>query len=142
MLNDIIIGISQALDAKFPGSDIHVDEIQQDLNPPCFLIVSLMNTEVQKLGDRYWREHSFDIHYFPQNIVKPFREAATVGGALQTVLEYITVNGALVRGTERRYELVDGVLHFFVNYNVFVRKIKDPADYMETLEHSQLVKGD
>jgi hypothetical protein len=141
MLNEIIDGISRALAGEYPGYSIYIDEIKQGLNPPCFLIVNLMNTEVKKLGDRYWREHSFDIHYFPQRQTKPAREAATVGDTLLMVLEYITANEALIRGTDMRHELIDDVLHFFVNYNVFIRKLKDPAPAMETLGHGQRVKG-
>lgn len=142
MLNDIINGISVALNAEYPGLQIYIDEIEQGMQTPCFLIVNLLNRETQKLDNRYLREHSFDVHYFPESITKPTREAATVGTKLFDVLEYITVNGALVRGTDRRHELVNDVLHFFVDYDVYIHKLKDPAPYMETLEHTQVLKGD
>jgi len=142
VLNDIINGISVALNAEFPDLQIYIDEIEQGMQTPCFLIVNLLNRETQKLDNRYLREHSFDVHYFPESITKPTREAATVGTKLFDVLEYITVNGALVRGTDRRHELVNDVLHFFVDYDVYIHKLKDPAPYMETLEHTQVLKGD
>jgi len=142
VLNDIINGISVALNAEYPGLQIYIDEIEQGMQTPCFLIVNLLNRETQKLDNRYLREHSFDVHYFPESITKPTREAATVGTKLFDVLEYITVNGALVRGTDRRHELVNDVLHFFVDYDVYIHKLKDPAPYMETLEHTQVLKGD
>ncbi|MGL5512133.1 MAG: phage tail terminator family protein [Sporomusa sp.] len=141
MLNDIIDGISIALDAEFPDYQIYIDDIEQGMKTPCFLIVNLLNRETQKLDNRYLREHSFNVHYFPENITNPRREVTTVGMQLFDVLEYITVNGSLVRGTSRRHEIVNDVLHFFVDYNVYIHKLKDPAPYMETLEHIQQVKG-
>ena len=142
MLNDIINGISVAINAEFPDLQIYIDEIEQGMQTPCFLIFNLTNRETQKLNNRYLREHSFNVQYFPKSITKPTREAATVGTKLFDVLEYITVNGALVRGTDRRHELVNDVLHFFVDYDVYIHKLKDPDPYMETLEHTQQVKGD
>jgi len=57
-------------------------------------------------------------------------------------LEYITlINGDLVHGTEMHYEVIDGVLHFFVNYNLFVKKAEIPVDGMETLTVNNDVKG-
>lgn len=142
MLIAMIDGIGRALGGEYAGLSVYTDEPKQGLSPPCFLIVNLMNTETHHFGDRYRREHSFDIRYFPEDAAKPAREAAAVGEALFMVLEYITVNGSLLRGTDMQHQLIDGVLHFFVNYNVFIRKLKDPAPYMEVLDQRQRVKGD
>lgn len=55
-------------------------------------------------------------------------------------LEYITVTGDLVRGTKMKYEVVDGVLNFFVNYDLFVYKVADSIP-MEDLSQDVTVKG-
>ena len=56
-------------------------------------------------------------------------------------LELISVDGNTVRGTVMHSEFVDDVLHFFVNYDMFVYKgqTKEPA--METVEYSSDAKG-
>ena len=57
-------------------------------------------------------------------------------------LEYITLlNGDLVRGTNMHYEVIDGVLHFFVTYGLYVTK-KDilEEDLMGELIHHGGVK--
>ena len=56
-------------------------------------------------------------------------------------LELIPVLDAVLRGTEMNYEMVDGVLNFFVNYNCFVYKV-DEKILMETMQsHKTNVKG-
>lgn len=142
MLIDMIDGIGRALGCEYAGRPVYTDEPEQGLSPPYFLIVNLMNAEAHNFGDRYRREYSFDIHYFPEDAAKPAREAAAAGEALFLALEYITVNGSLIRGTDMQHQLIDGVLHFFVKYSVFIRKLKDPAPYMEILDQRQRVKGD
>ena len=55
-------------------------------------------------------------------------------------LEYITVTGDLVRGTKMKYEIIDGVLNFFVNYDLFVYKVVTP-DVMEEISENVTMKG-
>ena len=55
-------------------------------------------------------------------------------------LRYITLpNGDMLRGTSISYEVVEGVLHFFVNYNMIVNIPKE-LPTMETLEIDQHTK--
>lgn len=134
MINDIIKGISVKLNQAF-GADykIYVEDIKQGLVEPCFSIVALEPSQSAKLPNRYFRSYPFDIHYFPESNNKPKAEMYEVGEKLLIELEYITVLDNLCRGTKMRYELVDGVLHFFVNYDLFVKKEVDQGVYMENL---------
>ncbi len=54
MLNKIIIGISQALDAEFnsenEGYIIHTENVEQGLEEPCFFIFSLKPSSKQLVG--------------------------------------------------------------------------------------------
>jgi hypothetical protein len=122
MLNKTFIGIAQKLNEVF-GDDykVHIDKIEQDLQAPCFYIKALKPSNEQKLGNRSERVQPFDVHYFP------LAEAYTVEcmdmvEKLYDALEYITVGTDLVRGTKMDVDLQDGVLHFFVNYDMFVLK--------------------
>ena len=60
---------------------------------------------------------------------------------LHSALEYITVDGDLIRGTDMHCEFVDDVLNFFVNYDMYVYKEDDGEESMETFEHNTTVKG-
>lgn len=127
MLENTITGISRALyDAFGEEYERYVDKVTQDLNEPCFLIIPLNQGREQKLGRRYELSQSFDVHYFPKSEDNTL-ECAGVLERLYDVLEYITVSGDLVRGTDMRGEIVNGVLHFFVDYNVFLWRPEEKA---------------
>ena len=61
-------------------------------------------------------------------------ELFTVAGDLMECLEFITLpNGDVLHGTSMSYEVEDGVLHFFVNYNLTLRRPSEETP-METLD--------
>lgn len=140
MLNKTIIGISQALNQAF-GDDynIYIDNVEQDLNAPCFLVLPITKSQEQRLGNRYERFQTFDIHYFPSNTEKYTRECMDVVEKLFDVLEHITVDGDLVRGTSMNSEIQEGVLHFFVDYNMFLTKQQERIN-METIDSDVSLK--
>ena len=51
------------------------------------------------------------------------------------------VDGDLTMGTKMRSETVDGVLNFFVNYDMFVYRKDDGEPEMEELTEETTVKG-
>ena len=143
MVNDLIDGISVKLNQVF-GDDyrIYSENVNQGLKEPCFFIAVLNPTQSQVIGLRYFKEHPFDIHYFPSSKDGGNQEIQDVASKLFDALEYITLlNGDLVCGTEMHYEKVNDVLHFFVKYNMFVHKQVEVADEMETLTVNNNVKG-
>lgn len=61
---------------------------------------------------------------------------------MMDILEYIAVGGDLLRGSNMRYEVVDGVLHFFVNYDLHVLRVPDvPEESMESITIESNTKG-
>ena len=56
-------------------------------------------------------------------------------------LEIIDVDGDLCRGTEMHYEVVDDVLSFFVNYDMYVYKKEAVQPVMEIVDYNANVKG-
>lgn len=151
MLNKIIIGISQALDAEFNSENeeyiIHTENVEQGLDEPCFFIFSLKPSSKQLVGNRYERKYPFDIHFFPDTelvdgISTINNQINEVTERLFTALEYITVDNSLVRGTSINAEKVDDVLHFFINFNMIVKKETEPIDTMGSLTIKQKLGGD
>lgn len=139
MIDSIIAGISNALYDVF-GYKNFKNEIPQDLNPPCFYI-SCLDPKIKKyIGTRYLQRNHFVIQYFPSAGDDPKGECYGVGERMFECLEVIPVDDFFLRGTEMRFELVDGVLHFFVDYNAFLRKAVQ-KDKMETLQDAVHVKG-
>lgn len=137
MTNDIINGIAVKLHEAFPNVTIYKESIHQGMKEPCFLIMPLESTQDAKLPNRYWRTYFFDVHYFPKSELQPKTEMLSVAETLFFELEHIFCLENPLRGVKMRYEIMDNVLHFFVNYNLFVKKRTEPIDFMETLDYEQ-----
>lgn len=141
MINSIIEAISVALDGEFgDGYEIHMEEIRQGLKEPCFFIQCLNPTVEHFLGDKYFRTNQFCIQYFPETGEKR-RECSAVAERMWRCLEYVTRDGGErpMRGTRKKYEVVDDVLHFFVNYDCFVHHGGERRESMDELASSTRV---
>lgn len=125
MLNSIIDGISVKLDGTFGEKfTIYSENVEQGINEPCFFICPLNPSKVPYPNGRELKKNSFDVHYFPRSKDKSF-EINEVAEMLLEELEYIEIDGDLVRGTNMNFEIIDNVLHFFVDYNYFTIKSND-----------------
>lgn len=141
MINKIIDGISVAINSEFGDPyEIYTESIEQGLVEPCFSILCLNPTINQVLGKRYFRTNQFCIHYFPSSDEKQ-SECHSVMEKLMNVLEIINVDGDQCRGTNMHSEVVDNVLSFFVNYDMYVYKEKDNEPNMETVTFGTTAKG-
>ena len=89
---------------------------------------------------RYYCKNQFYIQYFPKNDRKR-RECTEIAERLMQCLEYITPeeDELPVRGTKPRYEVIEGVLNFYINYDYFVIKT-DEQSALETIEIKSGVK--
>lgn len=147
MINKIIDGICEKLNESFgDGYEIYTELKNQGLKEPCFSVMCVNPINNQVIGNRYFRNNLFSILYFPAS-KEPKAECNTVLEKLYLALETIkiketlpdeSIKESLVRGTNMRGELVDGVLNFLVNFNLFVYKVED-ADLMEeVIQQSEL----
>ena len=141
MGNDIVEGIALRLGEGFPDVEVHRDEIAQGFDAPCFFILPLRTTQTAKLDNRYFRRHSFDVHYFPQQGAGASADVQVVAAALLMGLEYIRMGDDLIRASRTEYEVHDGVLHFMVDYDAFVLREREKVPYMMTLTQRQSTKG-
>lgn len=136
MIMTIIEAISIALDAEFQEKEysFHMEEIKQDLKEPCFFIMCLNPTIQQFVGKRYFRKNQFVIQYFPEATQDCKKECNEVAERMVCCLERILATTKdTFKGTEMNYEVIDGVLNFFVNYDCFVDKVEQ-LECMETME--------
>lgn len=140
MVNRIIYGISNALSKSFQGVRIYVDNVEQGLEEPCFFIVPLISKEKPLLDVRAMRSISFDVHYFTRSGNLDLQATAST---LYRVLKRITLlkentfegeSEEMLNGFNMRHEVVDGVLHFFVDYKPLIRYEKDPVEKQENLD--------
>lgn len=136
MIEDIINGISNTIYSVFGDNyKIYADNsIEQGLKNPCFFISVLNPSQETKLKDRYFRTYPFIIQFFPKNENDNI-ELLNVAEILTETLEFITLlNGDVLQGSNFNYEVVDGVLHFKINFNLFLRKVREAENKMEALK--------
>jgi hypothetical protein len=122
--NDLRHAVHTALAAAFP--DIPIMEEAGAPAPPCFLVRLISPEHRHVLGRRYLRIHPFDIQFFA---AEPQAEQMyAMAEQLTEVLQHIEAGGRQVRGAKMRFEIVDDVLHFFVEYSfhVWAPKADDP----------------
>ncbi len=138
MINPIIAGISNVLYETF-GYENFKNEILQDLKPPCFYISCMEQKTKKYIGTRNLRKNQFVIQYFPHTDDRK-GECYDVGEKMLECLEVIHVDGFLLRGTEMKFKIVDGVLHFFVDYDAFSHK-EEQKETMELMRSDIRAKG-
>lgn len=115
----ILDGITLMLHKIYPDSRIHGEEVEQGLKRGDFNVI-LVTSQRQRIGKtRFMSVPAFDILYYP---CKGKVECYAVADNLFSNLELITVPGGdVLRGTDMSFEVVDGVLHFRVNYSHFIQ---------------------
>lgn len=142
MINAIMDSVMVSLSSEFGDQyKIHREAKRQGLREPCFFIQCVNPTSGVFLGKRYFRRIQFCVQYFPKDEQRGGRECCETAERLFSCLEYLDVEGDLVRGTKMRYEVADGILHFFVNYDMFVYKAEDPVPSMEEITREVSMKG-
>ena len=125
MIISIIDGISISINSEFGNTyEIYTESIKQGFREPCFFIYNFNSTNNVFLGRRYFRENQFCINYFP-NKGNENMECHEVAEKLYKCLEWINTNGDLLRGSGMKYDILDSVLNFYVNYNLFEYKTQD-----------------
>lgn len=128
-IKEIINGISKKIYGFYEGLyDIYVEEVEQGLQMPCFMI-NLISSDIRMiLKPRYIFESVFDVIYFGDG----YKDCMDRGSELYDILEYITINDKdLIRGTRMNMYIIKNILHFRVNYNLILQNKPDIIDMME-----------
>lgn len=97
------------------------------------------------VGDRYQQEATFDVWMIlnERGEIDDVRgQVIALAESLMYDLELIALDdGTKLRGSDLHYRITDGVLHVFVTYATFTRRIKPAGDVMEHLDVSGKAKG-
>lgn len=139
MLKKLIIAINTALEKVNSKAEIYIEEVPQGFKEPCFCVQVLNPDEKQLLGERYLRTYNFCIQYFPK---KGLWENAETAELLHRILNQINLeNGDSIRGINRRYEIVDKKLCYFVTYKLHIRDVDTDDNYMGEIFYKGGVKS-
>lgn len=135
-VNLIIEAIATALNGEF-GEEytVYAEDVKQGLSEPCFFISCINPSDRQLMGNanrhflaaRYYRENRFCIQYFPLEENNGRQESYDKAERLFGCLEEISADGDIIRGTDMNFEYTDGILSFFVSYNFFVYRTREPT---------------
>ena len=144
----ILEAIAAALNGEF-GEEytVYAEDVKQGLSEPCFFISCINPSDRQLMGNanrhflasRYYRENRFCIQYFPLEENNGRQESYDKAERLFGCLEEINADGDIIRGTDMNFEYTDGILSFFVSYNFFVYRTREPT-VMEKFERDVLNK--
>lgn len=144
MVGSIKIGIGEKLTQAFgSGLEIRTDGgSRQEQDKPFFSIRLQNPSRKPRIGNRYLSENPFQIEYAPAgSSLQPEADLDETAQGLLDALEYIQADGALLRGTKMRCEKGDGVLRFFVNYNLHLIKTPEEVAMEELTVTTDAGKG-
>ncbi|WP_396336554.1 phage tail terminator family protein [Clostridium tetani] len=139
-INDLRIGINNILDREFPNITIYGEEIKQGFEEPCFFIKVLNSAQEKEINARYKKNLYFDIHYFTDKD-DVNSDCLDMTDRLYDVFEYVQVGNNLYRSTGMTHEVIDGVLHFFLQFNYHVIKEIEKAPKMKKLKQEVYLNG-
>lgn len=128
MINDVITGVALKLNEYFgDGYRIYKNDVKQGLKEPCFFIVALAPSRTEQLGERWRVDIPLDVHYFPEK-QGDNAEIYDIESSLMDILSSITLpDGSSHRGRDIHCEAEDSVLHTFVTYSIWLRKVNNDA---------------
>ncbi|MCW2277735.1 phage tail terminator family protein [Heliophilum fasciatum] len=135
-INQVRDGVIASIRAIFPDKKIYGEAMKQGVTVPCFFVKILLAEQTNEVGRRLKRTVLFDVHYFADTN----EEAHEVAEQLYQ-MGFVTVQGSLLRGKKMRHEIVDGVLHFFVEYEFHLLREVASGPTMQTLEQEANLIG-
>lgn len=132
-------GISTQLYDVF-GADYkyYVENVEQQLKKPCFTIDSIMPLQRSRSRVLYDRTIPVVIHYFSNEKQNTKRDCYDKAELVVEALEYVPFHGALLRGENISYQMVDDVLQVFVTYKFITKKLTSNEDNMEALVNTNV----
>lgn len=140
MVNKLTIAIAKAIKKEFQEVELFTECVEQGFESPCFFVFCESQREYDKLDVRFLTEHTFIIQYHAK---QGNAECWDVLSKLHRLLEFITLDdGSIVAGTNRNSTIREGVLFFFVDYDFYMKKEKQPDEYMKELQVHEETRKD
>ena len=142
-ISNILTGIATAVH-KATGRPVYLEFKENGAEFPCFYISLVNSSEDLHVSSLYDRTNDFEILYFlnEEDLPEDVRgELHDVGERLYSALEYITVDGQLMRSKKRSYKVTDGVMHFLLTLEDLRRKAGKRQEAMRQVGITEGVKN-
>lgn len=133
----IISSIVNRLNEVF-GLTVYTESVEQGFKEPCFFVSRFNTTHKLFLGRRYYDTNQFCINFFP-NEGDEREHCDSVAHKLFICLEWLNYGEDLIRGVNMKYDVLDNVLNFYVDYNLFSYRAID-IDNMADVSHKLYAK--
>lgn len=133
MVNNVLNSISKSLYDTF-GNEYryYVENMEQNTNSKCFHI-SVLNPICRSVSSKdYYRIVPCVIHHFTDDKVNTNKTCYSIGEQVLNSLEYLEVDGQLIRAEDMSYTLIDDVLQIFLTYR-FWTTIPETIPVMEDI---------
>ena len=138
MVNDILDAITKQLDSTFGDSyRYYVENVEQDLQKPCFTVDVLEPRQRSINYYRYRRTMPIVVHYFNAERDTNKKDSYAMAERLVECLEYLTFKDTLLRGEGISWQIVEGVLQLFITYSFNTIKQVDKTN-MEVLAETKI----
>lgn len=144
VVNEVVIGmatkINKIYNKKYP---IYTDNEEQGLDKPCFFIKYLNGDENREIGlqDRFYKDKlNFVIIGYTED-----GNTEILNDMIDNLyeLEYIELTDkTLLRAEKLHPKIEDGVLHFFIDYEIFIKKEDATTIKMNNYDLTGEVKKD
>jgi len=129
---DILNGITEKLKSSF-GKEVYIIGEGDEKPKSAFSLQLKKMSQKQMIGNRYYLKQAFEISYNPETY--QYDELQMIVSSLYEQLEYITVlGGDLIRGTKMTHQISEGMVLFYMNYNLLVKRENEEENLMETLD--------
>lgn len=130
--------IISKLKTVFPDNKIYGEKVEQGLKKPCFFITVLPGDFIDLGKSMQQREITIDIQYLSKEETNA--KNIEMADLLNDLFQKITFDGLTVNVIERRFEIVDDILHFFLDLDIILM-LKDTEQYdlMQEIIHNKEV---
>lgn len=128
MVNELFDAITRTMFTEFGETHkFYVEEIEQNATKPCFSVGTLNPIIKSRSLVRYNYTIPIVLHYFTDkdNTTDSRKDCYAVAERLWQLLEYLPYEDYLIRGEDMSWDIVEGVLQFFITYSFDVYKTEE-----------------
>lgn len=137
MVNSLLNAVTKQLGTKF-GTTYHYykEDLEQNFTKPCFTVDMRLPVQRSRSPIMYDRTMPVVIHYFTNNEKTKKRELYDMAEQIFECLEYLNYKDGLLRGEDISWRVTEGVLQFFITYELRTMRTDLDKDKMEILEET------
>lgn len=124
MVNSILNAVTKQLGTTF-GSKYryYVEDVEQGLTKPCFLVNLLTPLQRSKSPYLYDRTIPVVVHYFSDSEHSLKQDCYSMGEQIVECLEYLPFENTTIRGENISWQMVEDVLQVFLTYKFTTSKV-------------------